>query len=545
VITEVEERTPPQVHTAIAYDGELAKPSKVAEAFYKKVKDIRRDPTIKLVRQFAVAPLVASKWSIEKRDDAPEGASEFIEKQIEKHRLNLVTQAMYGMIDYGWQTFERVVEDTPDGLWGVKWLKPLLHEITTILVDPDDGSYIGIRQEPLSIVSTLAKLEAQIDLSAEDVLLFSADVEGTNWYGEPVMKALEPIYDEQATITKGARKYDARIAGAHWIIYYPLGISKYKGTDIDNGALAEQILKNIEAMGGIALPRSVVQAIDSMNEALGASDAAQWKIELLSDKGASQAPFLDRYKYLDILKVRAFGYPERAMLEGQFGTKAEAEAHADLAILNLEMKNAQLIEQVNKQYCDWLLRVNWGPEACGSVFISPAPLADRAIGFFREVYKLLIQNRDGFFQEAQAVDWKAFRDKLDISEMVLPPIEQDMQQLDEWGNVIGVPPIEYTEPIAAARDMDGKFGDGGKSLESPKDLEHLQAMNKLKVELEGSKQNIAIGGRTRKMVVKEVRTSREAGRRKVAYQHVGEAFDLDGNHVASVVRYPSGLWREG
>ena len=47
------------------------------------------------------------------------------------------------------------------------------------------------------------------------------------------------------------------------------------------------------------------------------------EIELLSDSGKGQQPFTDRQKYLDILKVRAFGFPERSILEGQFGTKAD------------------------------------------------------------------------------------------------------------------------------------------------------------------------------------------------------------------------------
>jgi hypothetical protein len=554
------ERTPPQVHTSIAYDGELTRPS-VGTLTYQKIRQIRIDPTVKMVRQFAVAPIVAGKWVIEAEDDAPEGAKEFIEKEITRHRLDLITQGMYGQIDYGWIAFERVIEDLPTGEWGIKWLKPLLHDITTILVDAGTGAYIGVRQQPNSIVSSPTQLAAQIDLTGEETVLINAEVEGTNWYGEPVMKALEAIYDEQKVINTGARKYDQRIAGSHWIIYYPIGTSKYKGSTIDNGALAQELIRGIESMGGIALPRSAVEAFDQVTSQMSQQEASQWKLELLSDKGSGQTPFLERYKYLDILKVRAFGYPERAMLEGQFGTKAEAEAHADLAILNLEMKHAQLVQQVNRQLCDWYLRVNWGPDYCGKVFIKPAPLADRAIAFFRQVYLALVANRDGFYQEAAAVDWQAFRDSLGIKEA--PPIVDQMVQYDEYGNPIppsvdsvdpitGLPVTDpntapFTDPTAPAfaRDIDGKFGDGGKPFESPKDLEHSLKMQKLRQELEGTKQSITVNGRERKLIVKEIRTSREAGRRKVDYSHVGEAFDLDGNHVVSVVRYPAGNWRVG
>lgn len=37
----------------------------------------------------------------------------------------------------------------------------------------------------------------------------------------------------------------------------------------------------------------------------------------------------------------------------------------------------------------------------------------------------------------------------------------------------------------------------------------------------------------------------EAGRRKVAYTHTSEAYNLDGNHVASVICFLAGNWKEG
>lgn len=549
------QHTPPQVYTSIAYDGELSRPS-LGTLSYAKVRKIRLDPTVKLVRQFAVAPIVAGKWIYEADDDAPEGAKDFVECEMEKHRLHLITQGMYGQIDYGWISFELVPQDLQgmyQGYWGIKWFKPLLHDITTILVDEKTGEYIGVKQIPSAIVNVPTVLPTEIYLSEQQSVLINSDVEGTNWYGESVMKALEALYDEQSTINTAARKYDSRIAGSHWTVYYPIGTSKYKGTDIDNGALAQELIKSIEAMGGIALPRSTIEGVDTVSQQQMANETSQWKIDLLSDKGSGQTPFLERYKYLDILKVRAFGYPERAMLEGQFGTKAEAEAHADLAILNLEMKHAQLVQQLNNQPVNWLMRNNYGPDTCGKVRIKPAPLADRAIAFFREVYKLLIQNRDAMYQELTAVDWKAVRDAVGVpektQEQLLEEYGSDVQSVDPITGLPVTDPSLYPQPEPApatfARDVDGKFGDGGKPFEQPKDLEHSLRMQKLKTELEGTKQVVMINGRDRKMVIKEVRTSREAGRRKVSYTHTGEAYDLDGNHVVSVVRYPAGNWREG
>jgi len=51
----------------------------------------------------------------------------------------------------------------------------------------------------------------------------------------------------------------------------------------------------------------------------------------MSATNTSQGSFIDRQKYLDALKMRAFGLPERSILEGSHGTKAEADVHADIA----------------------------------------------------------------------------------------------------------------------------------------------------------------------------------------------------------------------
>lgn len=422
-------KTPPQVRTMVSpMDGELPRPSTVGNDFYRKAREIRRDPTIRMVRELAMAPLLMAEWEYEADDDAPIGAKELVEKIMQKMRLPLLRTSLCGMTDYGWQPYEVIAEQREDGTSEPR-LKPLLQDITSILVNAADGSFFGLRQTPVIGVRI-----GWIYLLDQECLVISQDVEGTNWYGEPTLRSLEKSYDESEVVSKSARKYDAKIAGTHWVIYYPLGTSDYGGQTLDNGEIAQKLLQQAEAVGGIAVPRSVVNALDAMNAAMAQSEASQWKIELLTDGGKGQQPFTDRQKYLDVLKVRAFGFPERAILEGQFGTKAEAESHGDVAVSNLEVRHAMVVLQYNLKIVDLILAWNYGPQAKGKVRIKPSPLADDTKAFFRQLYLAMIANPQGFMTEMSAIDMMQIRDRLGLPEHPM------MQQNDPWG-VGGIDPV--------------------------------------------------------------------------------------------------------
>jgi hypothetical protein len=442
----VVETTPQQSHDAVQWDNALNYPRKQGVEWYKRARQIRRDPTVKLVREFAVAPLMASPWSYEEQPGAPEGSAEFVKSQIDKHRLKLLRTSVFGCIDYGWQSFEKVWKDCPDGSWGYAYFKPLLPDITQILVDPSNGRFAGLRQYPFAVNWSSAPMMEPgkfIYMDKSESALVSLDPEGTQWYGEPVLIALESVIDDAAWVAKSSRKYDAKVAGSHWVIYYPIGETKFKGVKTDNGEIARTLIREIEAVGGLAIPRSVVAAMDTITKEASGNEALMWKVDLLTDKGSGQTSFSERHKYFDVLKVRAFGFPERAMLEGQFGTKAEAEAHADLAILNMDAKHRMYCEQYDEHLVDDLLVTNYGVGCECMVKIKPSPLADTAKAFLRDMYKVILANPEGFVMEAQSVDMRVVREKLGVPELnVQYAYEDDLAALDD----LAAPLIEPQQP---------------------------------------------------------------------------------------------------
>jgi len=440
-------RTPPQISSMVSpMDGEMPRPATIGNDFYRKAREIRRDPTIRMVRELSMAPLLMAEWEYVAADDAPPGAKELVESVMTQMRLPLLRTSLAGMCDYGWQPYEVIAEQRDDGV-SVPRVKPLLQDLTHILVNAADGTYFGLRQTP-----TVGTRIGWVYLLDQQSFVISQDVEGTNWYGEPTLRSLEKTYDESEVVNKSSRKYDAKIAGTHWVIYYPLGTSDYGGVTKDNGVIAKELLQQAEAVGGIAVPRSVVSSLDSMNAAMANSEASQWKIELLSDSGKGQQPFTDRQKYLDILKVRAFGFPERSILEGQFGTKADAEAHADIAVSNLEVRHALVCLQYSLKVVNLVLAWNYGPQAKGKVWIKASPLADDKKSFFRQLYLALIANPQGFMTEMSAVDMAQLRDKLGLPEFQAPSGSADPWAImtDPMTGQLLMPP-EYATPDPAAQ----------------------------------------------------------------------------------------------
>ena len=151
--------------------------------WYQKVKRIRRDPTIALVRQLAVAPVLIAPWSYEEEEDkAPEGARDFIEEVFKPLRSRFLRQAFHGMIDYGWAPFEMIFE-LIGGQVRLTKLKNLLTEFTEILIVEENGEFAGFKQGD----------DLYLDLNKS--LLISQDVEGTQWYGSSTMLNVERAYD--------------------------------------------------------------------------------------------------------------------------------------------------------------------------------------------------------------------------------------------------------------------------------------------------------------------------------------------------------------
>lgn len=380
--------------------------SKSLPKSYATYRTMRTDPTLAMARALSAAPVIAGEWSVEADDDVDKERVSFVQSQLMPLRELIVEPAMLGGIDFGWQGFEKVFAySEKEGRIIIRKVKPLLHDLTKILIDKDTGVFAGFSQ--------VTPDGRDVLLPLDNSLLISFRVEGTQWHGQSLMENARDTYTRWNETNDVAARYDRKVAGANYVIHYPLGTSKdADGNLTDNAELAKALLAALEGTGNIIIPNVMSAHIENLNKE--ALDKFGWKIELLSDGVPKQYAFVPRLRFLDIQKVRALLFPERAILEGQFGTKAEAAEHGDVALTQMEITGRLITRYVNWYLVDQLLAVNFGNDARGTVRLVSAPLSDVDRQYQKDVYDKILTNQAGFLGEYQNIDTDALKDGLKI-----------------------------------------------------------------------------------------------------------------------------------
>lgn len=357
--------------------GELIPPSAFS---FRKAREMRRDPTINLCRRYSVAPILASSWTAE----GDPRQAEFLEAQFQPIRNQLLRTALFCELDFGWKAFELVYDlvdfqykdNTVEKLTMIRRVKPLKNDVTYARYDKDTGEFIG-----LSTVDQYTGVKVFID--AEHSLFVNFDEEGLGNYAEPAMQTAEGPYDGWKDANDAASRYDKKMAGTFLVVEFPVGKTPYgaDGTLTDNYEIAKDMAKALLANGTICLPKDLRQ-LEGLK-----TDLDAWKFYFLEPQ-AKQASFVDRQKFLDAQKARAFALPERSLLEGEFGTKAEAGVHASAALLIRQQHHEDITELLNLGPVNLLLRTNFGTES--TAWLKAVPLGDDKATLFTQLLTTLL-----------------------------------------------------------------------------------------------------------------------------------------------------------
>ena len=365
---------------------------------YKIYRALRKDPTIALGRGLLISGIGSGAWSVEHDEDVAPEAIETIEDLVLLRDAIMTDAVAYGRIDYGWMAWEKIFAKGADDKIVLRSLKPLLHDITSILIDKH-GNFKGYRQNPMTGMP--------LDIPLEKCLHIAFEVEGNYLYGYPLLENCRAAQDAWTECNAGAKRYDEKIAGSHFVVHYPPGTSTVDGETLENSEVASQLLAALESSGSMSMPSTTADYVQELNDQQ-VSKLFQWDVTLLSDKGPRQATFRDRLKYLDILKIRGLVLPERAMLEGSYGNKAEASVHVGLAITHMTEIDQHVTRMINSQLVDQLLVLNHGEDAAGTVRLIAAPLVDLKTEFLRELYLALIPT------DGSSIDVVSLKEQLNI-----------------------------------------------------------------------------------------------------------------------------------
>lgn len=335
---------------------------------YAEARRIRSHPIVTFARALATAPMRAADWSYE-HDEGFEQQRDYIREQMTPLREWLLHNALFAL-DYGWAPFEKVFEvQAWEGrpVLGLRKLKPLLVDKTNILVESSSGSFTGLRQ-------------GRIDLLAAQAFVYTYDPEAGDLYGRGRHESIRAEYAADLGLTKRQGQYLTQIIGGKPICHYPPGTSRDASGAEDSGfKRAKEALERLGTGQGIAVPNQLMQyAQDLVKQGVDVSKLRPWQFEILEPKTAHGDEMTNTHKHLESRLMAGWLVPPRSGLEGQYGTKAEAETHADAGLLIADLTLQELIRHVNWYIVDQLLALNWGEATRGHVQIVTAPLQDEA-----------------------------------------------------------------------------------------------------------------------------------------------------------------------
>jgi len=404
----------------VGYDTSKNVVTDEREFSIEDARRIRKDPTVHLARLLSVAPILAASWSVENDDDASPAAIDFVSK-FRKFRSFIVKEAAFGMMDYGWRGMEAVWR-MEKGYLEIDDFISLLPDITQVMPD-NVGSFLGFKQ---IFDDYSGRHHEQVIQGKVKAVLFNQRQEGTNYYGQSDLEIIEDTKNRYDFANQIAEQYDTKSAGAVWVIQYPVGKTLLNGVMTENSDIARSLLASIKSNGGITIPTAVQGAIGNLVQGATANSLANpngWQIKLMESTGSSSAHLLSRMQHLETLMVRGIGLPERSLLEGKHGTKAEAKVHTDVALTSAIDRSDYIIGKLNEGPVNAGLVINFGPEQEGKVRLIAEPIGDDEKAFLREVYMQILSTADVALLDLENIDMATVREITGV-----PSVTQDALQ---------------------------------------------------------------------------------------------------------------------
>jgi hypothetical protein len=397
---------------------------------------MRFNPTVAIARIAATAPIRAAGFAIEAPDLEDDSEPvKFITSQF-KDRWTSIKREMLLALDYGWYGAEKVYE-AEGGRIVLKQIKGLLPTETEIKTDKGTGEFVGFVQGPVTVDSSKC-------------MLFTNDKEYGNYYGLSRHENIrETAWHPWCETLKKMAQYVTKSAGILPYLEYPMGQSYDKnGALVDNHDIAQKVLTSLGTGSGVAMPRTYIKDAtelqDMIRNGVDISKLRAWQLSFLEVASGHGAEFVEMLRHFERLMLRGWLVPERTIAEGTTGTRADAEAHADVAIVAAQETLSEMTDAVNKQVVDQLLLANFGQSMVGKVYIATPPLERSKANMIRGLITQILTNPNNTDLALRALDVDAM---LDISEVPKRDKTVDLLgEMDEADAATGEPTQDATDP---------------------------------------------------------------------------------------------------
>jgi hypothetical protein len=346
--------------------------------------------TLAQAKAVLTGPIFSSPWSANGDEGVPQDRIDFVRDTIIPMRDMILPELLRGLSS-GWRPFEKVWAAS-DGMFVIDKLKPLLPDLTKILVVEKTGAFAGVRQGSEGS-------EDGVVLPPQKCFVYTHDGEAGDFYGRSRHENVRDVWQKWKDASDTAGRLGTKVASIVPILKYPRGSSRTNDQDEiiatteQNRKIAQAILDTLGIAKGVAFETENIDEADlRANPEL--AKLTKWALETVDTGSAASgiAGLIEERRYYDALMFRGWLVPERTALEGQHGTLAESEAQGDFALLNSELIHGDIVRQLNWYVVDELLAVNYGEDARGTVWIEPAPIIDKRRASMVKLYDAMLAN---------------------------------------------------------------------------------------------------------------------------------------------------------
>jgi hypothetical protein len=329
-------------------------------------------------------------------------AKEIIERELVERRVSLMRDCLRAL-EYGFQSFEPVAGEkiAKDGQPYLGWtkIKALLPEGVDIVTDPH-GNLVAITADG-------------IRLDKGEFVHLAYEIEGDNWFGQSRHEsayrdwtnALQTEDELMAGVRKGVGK--SVHVGVMPDEVGSDGLPLLYGTDgktPKNLADGKEIARAVANGLPVSYYRSGIAAHEISNDPKLA-DAETTKVEIFDggNPGPTITAGITVCERFDKKLVRAWLRPERSLLEATTaGSRADAESHGDMSTMDAEATHEWIVDELNAQLVDPLVRENCGEQYVGKIKLVAVPIADEQRAMMAKLFDVLMGDGNvvGKFAEA-------------------------------------------------------------------------------------------------------------------------------------------------
>ena len=300
-----------------------------------KLQQMRRDPMIAFALMYCKVPLIRAPWYIQCSDSQ---IAAFVDNALRAIYGSFILQYT-NCFDFGYQAivkrfeltkpdWEYIDKDTGDlkKVWDSENVDALVWKnfvaLTPELVNPvwtDNGDFNGIEYSNASMLNVFALNQDGtgriIDLDyALWVVNDKQSVFGSLWGYPRIGHAYRYWWSYWYTWALSDKHYE-KDADPPTIVRYPQKrmLDDDTGEEIDTRSVALSIGEDLRSGSTVAMSSDAVQDYDGKS-----TGKYEWDISHLTTGGNFSA-FIERFQYLDIMKMRSVMVPEHALVEGSGG----------------------------------------------------------------------------------------------------------------------------------------------------------------------------------------------------------------------------------